>query len=558
LNGPPQRSPPPLEPLYYLKNFQRVVSTIGDCYADLLTAEESQFVNEFPRAPQSARALLARMVVRRGDLFRASKLNYAEIGNPHLAAAPLIEVGWVEDRPSLSIEQLQHLLAKPELVAALRLPRRYAAWTKDTLTKLLKDQFPDARQFVDWCPDSTDCIFALRVAPLCERFRVMFFGNHWQDWSEFVTADLKIFQYEKVRRCTQARPFQTRAQIEVFLQLQACRELIRARVPLDQIVQAIPPVVEDSDWLEDKRQEILFALAREYERAGDEPAALVWYRECTHRDARARAIRLHARAQQWASVHAMCLSVQDSPKCEAEIQFIRRVLPRACRKLDLAYAQDRAPRTIPQFDLTLDAASDRVPVEIRVRDHLAQHLPQPTTVRYVENDLVNALLGLLCWPAIFAPVAGAFFHDFHRGPADLTSRRFFERRRESFQECLAQLESERYRHTILTTFKEKWGIQNPFVRWHAIDDTVLHWALKCFPAVHLRLWFERILLDVQENRAGFPDLVQFWPEERTYRLIEVKGPGDRLQSNQRRLFEYFLAHEMPVALCSVRWRAASD
>ena len=52
-------------------------------------------------------------------------------------------------------------------------------------------------------------------------------------------------------------------------------------------------------------------------------------------------------------------------------------------------------------------------------------------------------------------------------------------------------------------------------------------ALACIPAPHLKLWCERILADIQANRSGFPDLIQFWPDERRYHMIEVKGPGDR-------------------------------
>jgi hypothetical protein len=59
--------------------------------------------------------------------------------------------------------------------------------------------------------------------------------------------------------------------------------------------------------------------------------------------------------------------------------------------------------------------------------------------------------------------------------------------------------------------------------------------------------------DLQSNRSGFPDLVQFWPKQRRYRMIEVKGPGDRLQDNQRRLLEFCAALGMPVSVCHVRW-----
>jgi hypothetical protein len=78
-------------------------------------------------------------------------------------------------------------------------------------------------------------------------------------------------------------------------------------------------------------------------------------------------------------------------------------------------------------------------------------------------------------------------------------------------------------------------------------------ALACFPAEHLRLWFEYIVRDIRTNRAGFPDLVQFFPRSCRYRLIEVKARGDRLQTNQRLCLEFMLRHQMPVSVCRVRW-----
>ena len=50
-----------------------------------------------------------------------------------------------------------------------------------------------------------------------------------------------------------------------------------------------------------------------------------------------------------------------------------------------------------------------------------------------------------------------------------------------------------------------------------------------------------------------PDLIRFWPAERRYELIEVKGPGDRLQDNQIRWLAYCVQHGMPVRVVDVRW-----
>jgi hypothetical protein len=40
-------------------------------------------------------------------------------------------------------------------------------------------------------------------------------------------------------------------------------------------------------------------------------------------------------------------------------------------------------------------------------------------------------------------------------------------------------------------------------------------------------------------------------------MIEVKGPGDRLQDNQLRWLEFCHEHQMPVAVCYVQWAEQS-
>ena len=545
---------PALERFYYLKNFELVLATILARYADLLLEDERRFITQFSQLPLESRALLARLVMRRGVLFRASKIQYEEIGETRAAAAPLIAFEWVSDHPKLGIEDLLGLLKKSEVIRCLKLPGRYAAWRKADLAVVLKAEFPGPRYLEEWCAGS-EVVYALVIGPVCERFRLMFFGNDRQSWAEFVTADLGIFNYEKVERSAHSRAFQTRAQIEAFLQVQQCRELLRAGMPLDDLCAIVPAPIEDSEWLEERRQKLKFLIAREYERAGEDAKALAMYVECSYRGARSRVIRLKAKALDWEGARALCALVQEDPESEAELQYVRRVLPRVHRKLASPFVAEVA-LAIPEFEIVCDSLAEAPSpgrAEYHVREHLVRDLPDRNTVRYVENGLITALFGLLCWPAIFAPVPGAFFHDFHHGPIDLESGLFYRRRRREFEGCLAHLESGAYRQVICRVFQEKWGIQSPFVRWHHLDRTLLRWALACFPASHLRAWFEWIIRDIKENRAGFPDLVQFWPEEGRYRMIEVKGPGDRVQDNQRRLLEHCVSHGMPVAVCYVRY-----
>ncbi len=97
------------------------------------------------------------------------------------------------------------------------------------------------------------------------------------------------------------------------------------------------------------------------------------------------------------------------------------------------------------------------------------------------------------------------------------------------------------------------------MQWGALDEALLELALACLPSTHLRAYCERLLGDLKANRAGLPDLIQFRPDapagQPCYRLIEVKGPGDRLQDNQRRWLAFFHEQGIPVAVCHVRWAA---
>ena len=97
-------------------------------------------------------------------------------------------------------------------------------------------------------------------------------------------------------------------------------------------------------------------------------------------------------------------------------------------------------------------------------------------------------------------------------------------------------------------------MQSPFVAWDYVSQSLLDDALLCLPPEHLKVWFKRLLQDIKTNRAGMPDLIQFWPAQRAYRMIEVKGPGDRLQDNQLRWLALCEQHQMPVTVCYVQWQ----
>ena len=541
----------PLEdPLYYLHNFRQVLDWLGQRYADLLDADEVYFIQQFDRLPQASQALLVRMVMRKGVHFRAGKLDYLEIGCPHAAARPLKALGWIDDQCLLGFDELFGLLQKGEVLRAFQPWIDQPKGKKADWLEQLAPQFTEQRRFAHWCPELDDVLYSLTVMDLCDRLRLLFFGNLHQDWSEFVLADLGIYTYEKVEFCAESRGLRSRDDVLGFLFLHQCQQAFESAQALDSVLAQIAMLQTDNPWLEKRRAKLLFQVGQYCERSAELALAEQIYRACVFPGARSRLIRVLERQEDYAQAMALACAAQEAPESPAEQQHLLRVLARLRRKLGAPALPKVKPREVTRLDLALPLPEPSMSVESCVQAHLSE---PDAPVYYVENGLINSLFGLLCWEAIFAPLPGAFFHPFQRGPADLHSEDFHQRRASLFAACFEQLRDERYKNTIRQRYVDKWSIQSPFVFWNLLSEELLEQALACLPAEHLHHWFERLLLDIRANRAGMPDLIQFWPARKTYRMIEVKGPGDRLQDNQLRWLEFCGEYQMPVTVCYVRW-----
>jgi hypothetical protein len=538
------------DPFYYLNNFMQVLDWLEHRYADVLSVEEQSFLRDFKRLPRETSALLVRMVMRKGIHFRASKLHYDEIGDIATAVEPLLEMGWVDEHTPLSMETLFEVLLKAEILQCFSMAIDQPKGRKSDWLPALSERFPQAQRFTDWCPTLEERLFSLTIMSLCDRLRLMFFGNLYQDWSEFVLADLGVYIYEKVEFCAESRGLRNRADVDACVLLHEYQQQFESGAALDEVVERISGLVLDNPWLQRRRAKLLFQMAQHCERIADFSTALNLYRKCSYPGARSRLIRVLERCGEFQLALEQATLAEQAPESAAEHQQLLRVLPRLRRKLGGPPIKRASPRPMQRLDLQLPRSEPALSVEFHVQAHLSQGM---APVHYVENSLINSLFGLLCWPAIFAPLPGAFFHPFQRGPVDLLNEDFHERRAQLFQACLAELDDGRYRQTIRERYTGKWGVQSPFVFWSVLSEELLDQALDCLPAEHLKHWFNRLLQDIKANRAGMPDLIQFWPQEKTYRMIEVKGPGDRLQDNQVRWLEFCHEHQMPIAVCYVQW-----
>ncbi|WP_460419225.1 VRR-NUC domain-containing protein [Pseudomonas sp. microsymbiont 2] len=540
------------DPLYYLHNFRQVLNWVEQRYADLLDKQEHDFIRAFAVLPTPAQALLVRMVMRKGEWFRSDKLAYAEIGDTEVALRPLLALGWVDADAPLAVELLCELLRKDEVARCFaRQLTRPRAGKAELLAQLQALQLP-ARPLAEWFADFPAQLLHWRLQPLCDRLRLLFFGNLYQDWSDFVLADLGLLRYEQVPFSDDSRALRQRVDIDLAMALHRCAERLEQGDAPAELLATLEGFDSANPWLGRRRARLLFSLGQQCERQGDWAQALHIYAGCAHPEARIRQVRVLERSEQWQLAHALASDMAAAPANALECQALERMLPRLARKLGGPPRARRRPAAVELIELELPCEMAALGVEEAVRMHLEQ---SGGVVRYVENTLFNSLFGLLCWEAIFAPVPGAFFHPFQAGPQDLHDSDFQQRRAALFGRCLGRLDDGSYRQAIRECYLAKQGLQSPFVFWSMLDGPLLDLALEHVPGEHLKACFARLLQDIRANRAGMPDLIQFWPGQGGYRMVEVKGPGDRLQDNQLRWLEFCQQHGLPVVVCHVRWKA---
>lgn len=549
-------------PLYYLENMEAVVSWVYRHHPDLLTAEERDRLADFTRLRVPARALLTRMVMRSGELFRTDKLHYPELGAPESdALAELAAGGWLEPEPILSLDELFRLFTlaelRPAFTASLKSAGAPANLPKAQMREMLGDRHPEARSVEDWLGTGQTGVVRLSTMALFDRVRLMFFGNLRQSWSDFVLVELGHQRYETVPFTPESRAFQHRAEVDLYLAMHQCREWLDDGLPARDVWPEVPPP-SDNAWLASRRDRLLLELGRQAERQGDRELALEALSASGHREARLKQLRLLERMKRFEHAWEIATAWDAQELSDAEAQGLGRILRRLAPKVGEPTPVTVASPAISETVLTLPK-----PEAGSVEHAVQQHLSRPEApAYYVENTLINGLFGLLCWQTIFAPVPGAFFHPFHVGPADLSREDFVTRRRLALEQAFGYLQDGSYRQRIVDNYRAKYGISNPFVVWPVLTEDLLDVALDCLPADDLEKLFRRLLRNIREHRSGLPDLIHFFPDRtdgvKRYELIEVKGPGDRLQDHQMRWLEFFAREGMPASVCYVRWQAEEE
>jgi hypothetical protein len=551
--------PEDLPETYYLDNVLTLFDHVRRVYGDLLEKRQLAFLDDFADLSPDASKLCIRLLNRSHDFYRRAKLNYSEIGSLDAAVTELAAGGFLVINGDIDRATLLALFTLPELrahIAEKNAIGRLGKLRRAELEAALLER--DDSDFFARLQHSDD-LLQLRCRDEYLLCQMLFFGNLNQSMTDFVLNDLGLYRFEDYPVDAAHRPYRSSLEIQqnwLLYQLQNRFELGDAtdRKLLRELGRGIPGDIDALAPGYGKSERLRYEIARQLERIDDLSSADKLYRQCLLPPSRERRARIYDQRGKYRDALGLCEQIISQPLDEQELQFacgfaVRLIKRHGFAALDTV-EQLRIAHQPQIVDLELEFSD---PVEVAVAE-FHNSLDPGGRCDYVENSLFNGVLGLLLWDVVFAPLPGAFYNPFQYRPSDFYAHDFASRRQALLDEVWDGIGDNR---DIWRLVKKRWqqkqGLMNPFVNWQALELELIELALERIEHAHWRRIFSRILRDLRNNRAGFPDLVHF-PSAGGYCLIEVKGPGDSLQKNQQRWMQYFYEHGIPHQLTRVAWR----
>lgn len=576
------------DPDYYLRNFLLVLETVRARDGHLFTAEERTCFERLEQLPDGARRLYVRLSERKGPLFRVAALVYAEIPDLPAAAEALVAAdlaAWGD--PTDTLPEVLDLATVPELLAvcrALGAPLKRSARRDEVVATLTGAAEADRPAFeaalAGWGPR-----IRLRHKEIFDRVAFLFFLSEWQGRKTLLQVDLAHVRFTSypLRR---SRPvFPTRADLDAYeaaraeaSQLWALAEAGELTAVLDHTEAILAACEGDAaaagqlhpflgrfhaGWV---RARTLDPLISALERAHAREVAVACLRRllATPWVPRRRgrfwdrlSTNLTHLGQGAEALEACASGLADPHTDEATRRALRRRHQRLCRALGLPAPALPPEVEAPEVTLTVPVLAsgpyrrtvfqglDGAPCAVEALA-LQHYAAQGWSGIWGENVIHTTLFGLLLWDIVFAPVPDVFQTPYQDAPLDLRTEAFYPTRQPLIE---ARLEALR-RGDAPRLLEAAWshcGEACRGVYWQGWTREELGQICQALGGPALALLMGALARDWGGLSRGLPDLL-LWRGVDEARLVEVKGPRDRLSEEQhawlRRLMEGGIAVEV--------------
>ncbi|KAF8447634.1 VRR-NUC domain-containing protein [Boletus edulis BED1] len=172
---------------------------------------------------------------------------------------------------------------------------------------------------------------------------------------------------------------------------------------------------------------------------------------------------------------------------------------------------------------------------------------------HCETRVITMLFGLLFWDIIFESIPGAFETPYQTAPLDIAEDSFFHARKDLMEQRLAAIEAGKGADLIrrVDTEHRASGTWCVGVRWDLFSSEDLVDIVTCLGGKVLSVICRVLCEHYTFGTSGGPDLFLWNTEKGTCKFVEVKGPGDSLQENQRIWIDILLKAPVAVEICRV-------
>ncbi|NKB97892.1 MAG: hypothetical protein GKR90_05255 [Pseudomonadales bacterium] len=527
---------------YYQNNCCHLFGYVLGRYETLLSAAESQQLRTYLGLGNDAQRLLARLLTRKGPIFRLDKLDYREIADLPAAAAELNNAEMLALQPLHPGDLYLGLLRKDELVQLLKEreieAKGISSWKKNELTAWFLGRYTDEQ--LRCLSSSVSKVVGLQNAYVWDLAKLLFFGETHSDWSTFVLNDLGLVQYEAVTALT--NQYSDRQTLEQDLEM---RRISRMSHMLDDFpelesVLTLKLLSASGDrFFMRRRDRTLMRIAGHLESNNKISRACEIYQHVERHPARERTVRLLTRQGHKAAANQLLETARTQPYSEEEAQFCER------------FGQRNKGFQPETFEVTIDAVSPNTRIEEQALKYLAAAGGMSFGI-HAENTFIRSMTGIIYWSALFAGLPGAFTNPYQAGPNDLYLDDFYSVRESTILALEADLaDDQAMRGHIEHILTEKYLVANSLVSWSLFEHVSVEKLFTHIPIGDIRRLAAFLIRRLAQFRTGQPDLLVFH-EEGGYELIEVKGPGDQLQPTQRLWFKHFAEMAIPARVMKIK------
>ncbi|KAI9119507.1 hypothetical protein K1719_009383 [Acacia pycnantha] len=599
----------------YQLNFCLILQEVLRSNFHLLTDDEKEYLELFPLLSNDSQRLFIRLYTRKGPWFRMSCISYTEIIDVQRAVKGLAEKGYVcyvEDGDDISESEMKDILNTltvselREIWCILKKSCNRGLRKQDLVASLLST-YADGL----WPCLSTKvldrtgtCIkISSKAETLMWRAERLFFLNGEQDLSTFLLVDMGKVKYPTYNCIISESIFSNRSDLLLYEEAVEVAQimdealdandndlLLKCIKIAESHVSTLLPIqystsesvaafchLYTASWVHSKVVTLGISFLEQLRRYSDAIDLLKQLLSIFTHDVRRGywTLRLSVDLEHLGYIDES-LQVAENGLLDPWIRAGSRVaLQRRVLRLG------RPPRRwkVPSFSKSIKREITEVYVQGRPLnselgaknrfyneegeqcgvEQLALHyyagMEDGWQGVHTESGIWLAIFGLLMWHIIFADVPNVFYNRFQVAPLDLCTDGFYTARKSIIEPHLQQIHDGMAEEFLIKSWETHYGTRCRGVNWdsHSLDE--LRAAVVCVGGPYLASLCRLFAQDYQSWSSGMPDLL-LWRFHGEYsgeaKLVEVKGPKDRLSEQQRAWLLQLMDCGFKVEVCKVK------